>query len=72
MVIFMEKVINKDMTIKEVIDIDMELAEIFLSFGMFCVGCAMSSGETVEEACQGHGIDVDELLQALNLAIEEK
>ena len=68
----MENVVNKDMTIKEIIDIDMELADIFFSFGMFCIGCAMSSGETLEEACMGHGVDCDELVKALNIALSEK
>ena len=68
----MENIIKKDMTIKEIIDIDMELADIFFSFGMFCIGCEMSSGETLEEACFGHGVDVDEVTKALNLALSEK
>ena len=46
----MENIINKDMTIKEIIDIDSELADIFFAFGMFCIGCEMSSGETLAEA----------------------
>ena len=50
----MENIINKDMTIKEIIDVDMELADIFFAFGMFCIGCEMSNGETLEEACIGH------------------
>ena len=65
----MEQIIKKDMTIKEIIDIDEELSEIFFSFGMFCIGCAMASGETLEEACEVHGIEIEELLKALNLAV---
>ncbi len=68
----MENIINKDMTIKEIIDIDSELADIFFTFGMFCIGCEMSSGETLAEACEGHGVDVEEMLKALNLALSEK
>ena len=68
----MENIINKDMTIKEIIDVDMELADIFFSFGMFCIGCEMSNGETLEEACIGHGVDIDEIVKALNLALQEK
>lgn len=68
----MENIVNKEMTIKEIIDIDSELADIFFAFGMFCIGCEMSSGETLEEACEGHGVDVDEMITALNLALSEK
>ncbi len=67
----MEEIIKRDMTIKEIIDIDEELSEIFFSFGMFCIGCAMASGETLEEACEVHGIDVDEILKALNIAVSK-
>ncbi|MEE1023598.1 MAG: DUF1858 domain-containing protein, partial [Acutalibacteraceae bacterium] len=31
-----------------------------------CLGCPHSRGETVEEACQVHGVDVDELVAKLN------
>ncbi|MBP3348670.1 MAG: DUF1858 domain-containing protein [Clostridia bacterium] len=68
----MEEIIKKDMTIKEIIDMDEELAEIFFAFGMFCIGCAMASGETLEEACEVHGIECEEILKALNLAINQQ
>ena len=68
----MENVITKDMTIKDIIEIDLDLADVFFAFGMFCIGCEMSSNESLEEACAVHEIDVDELLQALNIAISDK
>ena len=39
---------------------------IFLSIGMHCLGCPSSRGETVEQACMVHGVDVDALLDKLN------
>ena len=56
--------ITKDMKIGEVVNNDM--AEIFMDFGMFCVGCPSAQGESIEEAALGHGIDLDALLEALN------
>ena len=35
---------------------------------MHCLGCPASAGESIEEACAVHGIDVDELLKKLNEA----
>ncbi|MGM9979433.1 MAG: DUF1858 domain-containing protein [Clostridium sp.] len=58
--------ITKDMTIGEVVNNDMAKAEIFMDFGMFCVGCPSAQGESIEEAALGHGIDLDALLEALN------
>ena len=43
-----------------------QTAPIFLSIGMHCLGCPSSRGETVEEACAVHGIDVDKLLELVN------
>ncbi len=33
---------------------------------MHCLGCPASRGETVEEACAVHGVDVDKLLALVN------
>ena len=42
-------------------------AEVILQgFGMHCVHCPMSQMETLEEACEVHGIDVEELVAKLN------
>lgn len=58
--------INKDMTIGEIITMDRMTAPIFFNFGMHCIGCPHSVGETLEEAGMVHGINVDELVAALN------
>ena len=57
---------TKDMTIGEVIKINESNAEILMSFGMGCVGCPSAQAETVEEAAYVHGINLEELLSALN------
>ena len=58
--------INKDMKIGELLEIAPEKAEILLAAGMHCLGCPASQGETLEEACAVHGIDVDALVKELN------
>ena len=58
--------INKDMTIGELIRNFPEKAEILLAAGMHCLGCPASQGETIAEACEVHGIDVEELIAELN------
>lgn len=58
--------ITKDMTIMEVLQEKPDCAPVFQQFGMHCLGCAIAHGETVEEAAQVHGHDVEELLAALN------
>ena len=58
--------INKDMTIGEVIRIKEGAAEILMSFGMGCVGCPSAQAETLAEAAIVHGLDIEKLLAALN------
>lgn len=57
---------NKDTKIGEIMEVAPEKAEILLSIGMHCLGCPASQAETIEEACDVHGVNVDELLEKLN------
>ena len=61
--------ITKDTLIGDILDIAPQTAPLFLSIGMHCLGCPASRGETVEEACAVHGVNVDELLAKVNAAI---
>ena len=38
----------------------------FMAIGMHCMGCALASGETLEEACYAHEVDPDLFLEKLN------
>ena len=62
---------SKDTTIGEILEKAPEKAEILLEIGMHCLGCPASQMETLEEACEVHGIDVDELVETLNADIKE-
>ena len=61
--------ITKDTIIGDILDIAPETAPLFMAIGMHCLGCPASRGETVEEACMVHGIEVEELLEELNKQI---
>lgn len=58
--------IEKTMKIGELLEKYPEKAEILLNAGMHCLGCPASREETLEEACDVHGIEVEELIQELN------
>lgn len=58
--------ITKDTIIGDILDIAPETAPVFMSIGMHCLGCPASRGETVEQACMVHDVDVDELLAKVN------
>lgn len=58
--------IEKTMTIGELLKKFPEKAEILLEVGMHCIGCPSAQQETIEEACQVHGINVGELIKKIN------
>lgn len=65
----MEKKITENTLIMEAIEINPNAGEILVGYGMHCLGCAVAHGETVGEAAQVHGINVEELINALNKGI---
>ena len=58
--------ISKDTKIGELLQEFPDKAEILLAAGMHCLGCPASQAETLEEACDVHGIDIEELVNELN------
>ena len=64
--------IKKDMLIKEILQVDRELAVILMNHGMRCVGCPSAASETLEEAAMVHGMDPDTLLDEMNVYLSSK
>ena len=58
--------VTKEMTIGEVLNINMDIAPILMEIGMHCLGCPASQGESLEEAAMVHGIDADLLGEKIN------
>ncbi|MCD8293797.1 MAG: DUF1858 domain-containing protein [Clostridia bacterium] len=63
--------ITKDTLIIDCLRLNPNSAEILQAAGMFCLGCALSHGETIEEAVWVHGNDLDALLAKLNEGIAD-
>ncbi len=57
--------ITEETTIREVLAVRPGAARIFMEFGMQCLGCPHSAGETLWEACAAHGANADELIHQL-------
>ena len=58
--------IDKTMKIGDLLQAYPDKADLLLEAGMHCLGCMVAHEETIEEACEVHGIDVDEMLEKLN------
>jgi len=61
--------ITKDTLIGQLLDLAPQAAPVLMSIGMHCLGCPSSRGETVEQACMVHGVDVNQLLDQLNALV---
>lgn len=64
--------ITKATTMGQMLEYDSGIAYILMESGMHCVGCPSSIHESLEEACQVHGLDADNVLQSIRNYLEGK
>jgi len=64
--------VNKSMSIGEVLRLDRNTAPIFMAFGMHCLGCPHATAESIADACAAHGTDAEALVAKLNEFFESK
>jgi len=57
--------ITRETLISEIVQNAPQAMPVFQSIGMHCMGCAMASGENLEQACAVHGVDPDEFVITL-------
>ncbi len=63
--------VDKQTIIADVLKINPNTAQFFLEIGMHCLGCPSASGESIEQACEIHGVDADELVEKINTFLAE-
>jgi hybrid cluster-associated redox disulfide protein len=57
--------VSKDMTVGEILNKYSNAQEVLSGFGLHCFGCPMSQMETVEQAANAHGVDVEFMMSQL-------
>ena len=62
--------ITRETLISEIVDSCPEAMPAFQAIGMHCMGCALASGETLEQACLAHDVDPDAFLEQLRTYLE--
>ena len=62
--------ITRETLISEIVENCPEAMPAFQAIGMHCMGCALASGENVEQACAAHGVDADEFIASLAAYLE--
>ena len=63
--------ITENTLIFDALNINPKAGEILMNYGMHCLGCALSRGETIGQAALAHGVDVDEMIAKLNEVINK-
>lgn len=63
--------VDKTMSIGQVLSMDRGTAPIFMSHGMHCLGCPHATSESLEQAGMVHGVDVDKLVNDLNAYLQK-
>ncbi len=63
--------ITKETKIEDVLRRFPKAIPVFGQFGIDCAGCQLSAYENIEHGARVHGIDLVELLDALNRAAGE-
>lgn len=58
--------ITKEMRVNEILDLNSDLIDVFIAHDLPCLGCPGASMETLQEAAESHGVDLDKLLEDLN------
>ena len=58
--------VTKNSFIGQILESYPETAKYFFEIGMHCLGCPSARGESIEQACAVHGVDVNILVEKLN------
>lgn len=61
--------INKNMSIEDIVTKYPETIPIFERHGLGCVGCQAALFESIEQGAEIHGIDVSALIDDLNKVV---
>ena len=64
--------VTADMLIGDVLKEDVTIAPIMMASGMHCIGCPASQGESIQQACKVHGVDVQDLIEKINEFLKNK
>ena len=57
--------ITRETMLSEILENCPEAMPAFQAIGMHCMGCALASGENLEQASSAHGVDPDEFIEGL-------
>ncbi len=68
----MQEYVKKETLIGEIVRDYPEAAEVLFAIGMHCLGCPSAQAETLEQACEVHGVPANEVALRINQKIAEE
>ena len=67
-----EKTFRPDMTVAEALNLHPDAPKVFAAFSLTgCALCHLSQVETIQQVCEGYGLDMPALLDMLEKLLQE-
>lgn len=63
--------ISGEMSILDIVNTYPQVIQVFRAYGLGCIGCLAARYESLAQGAEVHGIDLEDLLNDLNAAIEQ-
>lgn len=61
----MSQNVTKDMTFAQVMRMHPDVVKVLSHFNLGCIGCMGAQAETLEQGCAAHGLNVNEVVDAI-------
>lgn len=62
----MSEQINKDMTFAQVLRMHPDVVKVLAKYNLGCIGCMGAQNESLEQGCNAHGLNVEDIVKDLN------
>lgn len=64
--------VTGDMNIMEAVERFPIIAQVLMRYGLGCVGCIISSYETLAEGIAAHGLNPEMVIEEVNMILEKQ
>ena len=64
--------VTKEMKILDIVNQFPQSVEVFMKYGLGCIGCAAARFENLEAGARVHGFNADEMVAEINALIGEE
>lgn len=64
--------VTKEMNILDIVNQYPQSVEVFMKYGLGCIGCAAARFENLEAGARVHGFNADDMVDEINALIGEE